>query len=76
MVAALVYVAAGPAILAYRCWTLGIQQVGPAVAGFFSNLTPVFAAVFSAAFLGQPPQLYHGLAFAMIVGGIWVSSRR
>ena len=76
VVAALVYVAAGPAILAYRCWTLGIQQVGPAVAGFFSNLTPVFAAVFSAAFLGQPPQLYHGLAFAMIVGGIWVSSRR
>jgi drug/metabolite transporter (DMT)-like permease len=46
------------------------------VAGFFANLTPLFAAIFSAAFLGELPHLYHGLAFALIVGGIWVSSRR
>jgi drug/metabolite transporter (DMT)-like permease len=45
------------------------------VAGFFANLTPLFAAVFSAAFLGELPQLYHGLAFALIVAGIAVSSR-
>lgn len=76
LVAALVYVAVGPAVLAYRCWGLGIQRVGPNVAGFFSNLTPLFAAVMSAAFLGELPHLYHGVAFALIVGGIVVSSRR
>jgi drug/metabolite transporter (DMT)-like permease len=74
--AALVYVAVGPALLAYRCWGVGVQRVGPNIAGFFANLTPLFAALFSAAFLGLPPHLYHGLAFVLIVGGIVVSSRR
>jgi drug/metabolite transporter (DMT)-like permease len=73
---ALVYIAVGPAIVAYRAWGLGVQRVGPNIAGFFSNLTPLFAALFSAAFLGEPPQLYHALAFVLIVGGIVVSSRR
>ncbi|MDP3169581.1 MAG: DMT family transporter, partial [Polaromonas sp.] len=57
---ALLYVAVGPAILAYRCWGVGVQRVGPNIAGFFSNLTPLFAALMSAAFLGELPQLYHG----------------
>ena len=73
--AALVYVAVGPAVIAYRCWGLGVQRVGPAVAGFFSTLTPLFAALLSAAFLGELPHTYHALAFALIVGGIVVSSR-
>ncbi|MBA4330192.1 MAG: EamA family transporter [Polaromonas sp.] len=76
LAAALLYVAIGPAILAYRCWGVGVQRVGPNIAGFFSNLTPLFAALMSAAFLGEWPQLYHGVAFMLIVGGIVVSSRR
>ena len=48
LAAALLFVAVGPAVLAYRCWGLGVQQAGPTVAGFFGNLTPVFAAVMSA----------------------------
>ncbi|MGH6626789.1 MAG: DMT family transporter [Burkholderiaceae bacterium] len=76
LAAALLYVAIGPAILAYRCWGMGVRQVGPNVAGFFSNLTPLFAALLSAAFLGEPPHAYHAAAFALIVGGIVVSSRR
>ena len=73
---ALAYIAVGPAILAYRCWGIGVQRVGPAVAGFFANLTPLFAALLSAAFLGEVPQPYHAAAFALIVSGIIVSSRR
>jgi len=76
LIATLAFVAVGPAVLAYRCWGLGVQQAGPAAAGFFANLTPVFAAVMSAAFIGELPHLYHGLAFALIVAGIVVSSRR
>ena len=74
--AALLYVAIGPAVIAYRCWGIGVQRVGPAMAGFFANLTPLFAALLSAAFLGELPQLYHALAFLLIVGGIVVSARR
>ena len=76
LAAALLYVALGPALLAYRSWGLGVQRVGPAMAGFFSNLTPLIAAVLSAAFLGELPHLYHGAAFLLIAGGIVVSSRR
>lgn len=76
VVAALVYVAVGPSIVAYRCWGLGVATAGPTVAAFFGNLTPVFAAVLSAALLGEPPRWYHGAAFALIVAGIVVSSRR
>jgi drug/metabolite transporter (DMT)-like permease len=76
LAAALLYIALGPAVLAYRCWGLGMQRVGPAIAGFFTNLTPLFAALLSAAFLGELPHLYHGLAFLLIVGGIVVSARR
>jgi drug/metabolite transporter (DMT)-like permease len=74
--AALVYIVLGPAILAYRCWGLGVQRAGPSIASFFSNLAPLFAALMSAAFLGELPHLYHGAAFALIVGGIVLSSKR
>jgi drug/metabolite transporter (DMT)-like permease len=76
LIATLAFVAVGPAVLAYRCWGLGIQQAGAAVAGFFGNLTPLFAALLSAAFLGELPHPYHVAAFALIVGGIVVSARR
>lgn len=72
---ALLYVAIGPGIIALRCWGTGVQRAGPNVAGFFNNLTPLFAALMSSAFLGELPHLYHGAAFALIVGGIVLSSR-
>ena len=76
LAAALLYVAVGPAIVAFRCWGAGVQRVGPNVAAFFNNLTPLFAALMSSAFLGELPHAYHAVAFALIVGGIVLSSRR
>jgi drug/metabolite transporter (DMT)-like permease len=75
VVALLLYIAIGPSIIAYRCWGMGVQQAGPAVASFFSNLTPVFAAIMSAILLGEMPQLFHALAFGLILIGILVSSK-
>jgi drug/metabolite transporter (DMT)-like permease len=76
LVAAIIFVAVGPAIIAFRCWGAGVQRAGANVAGFFSNLTPLFAAVMSSAVLHELPHLYHIAAFALIVGGIVVSSRK
>jgi drug/metabolite transporter (DMT)-like permease len=76
VIAALFYVALGPSIVAYRCWGLGIAAGGPALASFFANLTPVFAALMSAALLGELPRWYHALSFALIAAGIVVSSAR
>ncbi len=76
LVAALLFVALGPALLAYRCWALGVQQVGPGVAGFFSNLTPLFTALLSTLILGEWPAWFHMVAFLLIAGGIVMSARR
>ena len=76
LVAALIFIAVGPAVLAYRAWGAGVSQAGPAAAGFFSNLTPLFTALLSTAILGEAPHLFHVLAFGLIVSGIVVSSRR
>ena len=72
--ALIIFVAIGPSLIAYRCWGLGVNGAGPTVAAFFANLIPLFTALLSAAILGDPPQLFHGLAFALIVIGILVSS--
>jgi drug/metabolite transporter (DMT)-like permease len=72
----MLFIAIGPALLAYRAWGAGVARAGPSVAGFFVNLIPLFTAILSGLFLGEVPHLYHGLAFALIVGGIVVSSRR
>ncbi|MGY4829899.1 DMT family transporter [Sphaerotilaceae bacterium SBD11-9] len=73
--AALAYVAIGPSVLAYRFWGEGVATVGPAIAAFFNNLTPIFAALLSAAWLGESPRWYHVIAFVFIAAGILVTSR-
>jgi drug/metabolite transporter (DMT)-like permease len=76
LAAALLFVAAGPAVLAYALWNAGIRRAGPGIGAFFVNLTPLFAALLSSGFLGELPHAYHALAFTLIVAGIVVSSRR
>ena len=72
----ILFVAIGPSLIAYRCWGLGVNGAGPTVAAFFANFIPLFTALLSAALLGEPPQLFHGVAFALIVAGIVISSKR
>ncbi len=72
----ILFVAVGPSLIAYRCWGLGVNGAGPTMAAFFANFIPLFTALFSAAMLGEPPQLFHGVAFTLIALGIWVSSSK
>jgi len=75
LIAALIYVALGPSIVAYGAFGAGIQRAGPHVAAHFINLTPLFTALLSAMFLGEPPTVYHGMAFVLIVVGIGLSRK-
>lgn len=70
------FVAVGPSLIAYRCWGLGVNGAGPTIAAFFANFIPLFTAILSAGMLGEPPQLFHGVAFALIVGGIVISAKK
>lgn len=75
LVLVLAYVMVLPSLVAYRCWGLGVARAGPTLAAFFANLAPLFAALMSATLLGEAPGWHHAAAFALIVGGIWVSTR-
>jgi drug/metabolite transporter (DMT)-like permease len=70
----ILYVAIGPSLIAYRCWGSGVAKAGPTVAAFFANLIPLFTAILSTLILGESPQGFHGLAFALIVIGIAMSA--
>ena len=74
VVAAVIFTALGPSLIAYRSWGIGVAQAGPALAALFGNLTPLFAGLMQGALLGQWPQAYHLLAFGLIVSGIALSS--
>lgn len=76
LVAAMLFIAVGPAIVAYGAWGAGVARAGPTMAGFFVNLTPLFTALLSSAFLGESPHMFHAAAFLLIVSGIVMSSKR
>jgi drug/metabolite transporter (DMT)-like permease len=75
LVCALIFIAIGPAVIAYAAWGAGVERAGPAAAGFFINLIPLFTALLSSAILQEPPRTFHGVAFALIVSGIVLSNQ-
>ena len=72
----ILYVIIGPSLIAYRCWGLGVNGAGATVATFFTNLIPLFTAILSTVLLQKPPELFHGLAFILILAGIYLSVQK
>lgn len=64
-----------PALLAFYFWNRGVAAIGPGLAGLYTNLVPVFTALMAVAVLGDVLAPFHGVAFGLIAGGIWVASR-
>jgi len=74
-VAGLAYVGVFPSVLGYIFWNNAVARVGPSKAGMFMHLMPVFASLLAIAFLDERLRLFHVAGMAMIVGGIWLTSR-
>ena len=64
------YVALGPALLAYLCYQQAVLRTGSQLPMFFLNLTPIFAALMAVILLGEFPELYHVVGLVLIVLGI------
>jgi len=64
-----------PTLLAQMMFMRGVAMIGPGRAGVFINLVPVFAAAIAVVYLNEDFHTYHGLALALVVGGIWLSER-
>ena len=68
-------VALFPSFLAQIMFIRGVEIIGPGRAGIFINLVPVFAAVIAVAYLGEDFRVHHGVALALVLGGIWLAER-
>src|SRR3954453_10402153 len=71
----LFYVALFPSTLAYLCFNRGVQLIGANRAAPFFHVVPVFGTLMSIAFLGEHPQTFHFIGFALVLTGVFVASR-
>lgn len=70
------YISLFPSCLAQIFFMRGVELIGPARAGIFINLVPIFAAMLAVMLLGETFRLHHALALALVLGGIWLSERK
>lgn len=72
-IAILVFVTLGPSLASQLLYMRGVELIGPSRAGLFSNLTPVFGALFAVLLLREEFHLHHAIALVLALGGIWLS---
>ncbi len=72
----LFYVAVFPSTVAYVCFNRGVHLIGANRAAPFFHLVPLFGAVMAMGFLGERPQLFHLVGFALVLTGVFVASRK
>jgi drug/metabolite transporter (DMT)-like permease len=70
------YVAIFPSTLAYLFYNRGVELIGPNRAAPFFHLMPVFGSVLAIAFLGERPQLFHGVGYALVLCGVFIAARQ
>jgi drug/metabolite transporter (DMT)-like permease len=74
--AAMLYVGLAPSLLANLLYMFGIARVGPARAGLFIHLVPLYGAIMSIVFLGESLHGYHAVGMAAILAGLVCSQAR
>lgn len=73
--AAIVYVGIFPGFLGHIFYNAGVAAVGPNQGSLFIHLMPVFGTLLAAAFLGERPYWFHFAGMALILTGIFLTSR-
>jgi drug/metabolite transporter (DMT)-like permease len=67
------YLGLFPSVVCYWMWNRGVAEVGPARAGVYLHLIPLFGALMAMALLGEELRLYHVVGIVLILLGIrWV----
>lgn len=72
--AGLAYIAIFPSFLAYLFFNRGVDLIGPAAAGHFMHLMPVFGSVLAVVLLGEAFRGFHAVGVALIGAGILLAS--
>ena len=72
----LFYVAVFPSTLAYLCFNRGVQLIGANRAAPVFHVVPVFGSMMAIVFLGERPQPFHVIGFALVLTGVYVAARK
>lgn len=73
--AAIVYLAVGPSLLAYLCWNRAVRNIGSVRAGLVSYCLPLFCGLEAYLLLNEPVYWIHVLSGALILAGVFVATR-
>ena len=71
----LLYISVAPSLVSQIFFIRGVELIGPGRAGIFTNLVPVFGAVLAVVILGEEFHVYHGMALACSLCGVWLSEQ-
>jgi drug/metabolite transporter (DMT)-like permease len=72
----LAFIALIPSFMSALFFMRAVSLIGPARAGLFFNLVPVFGALLAVLILGEPLGLHQIAALALVLGGIALAERR
>jgi len=70
IMAGVAYVAVGSSVIAFYCWNRGVMSIGPARAGIYLHLMPVFGSVLAFLLLDETLEGYHLWGAALVFTGI------
>ena len=62
-----------PSFVSQLTFMQAVSLIGPARAGMFMNLVPIFGPLLAVVVLGEPLSAYHAVALALVLGGIYVA---
>jgi drug/metabolite transporter (DMT)-like permease len=71
----LAYITIFPSLLAYLFFNRGVELIGPNRAAPFYHLIPIFGSVLAIVFLGERPEIFHGVGYALVLAGIFIGTR-
>jgi drug/metabolite transporter (DMT)-like permease len=70
------YVAIFPSTIAYLCYNRSVYLIGANRSAPFFHVVPVFGSAMAIVFLGETPQAFHFIGFALVLTGVFVASRK
>ncbi len=71
----MIYIIIGPSFLSQLFYIRGVELIGPARAGVFINLVPVFGALMAVLLLGEAFGPHHVVAIVLVLTGIVLAER-
>ncbi|MEJ8849589.1 DMT family transporter [Variovorax rhizosphaerae] len=69
----ILFIGTFPSYISQLTFIRAVTLIGPARAGVFLNLVPIFGPLLAVLVLGEPLSGFHAAALALVLGGIWIA---